>query len=606
MLTLVEMIIITITSIEMGKEMKNKKYLTLLIVWTILLFNGGCFNGLTDVAKKATGVLVNAGGEVKGNKAQGYTTAELEDFCGRQGVNPATVQEGDVRVVFKFNKALAKNLRELEWTEQGKERQKKCREEIVRKKAEAEAEAERARQAEIARKKAEAEAEAEKARQAEKKKNDETIERELPGIISKYEEMASSVAECINTNLYPYVQFIHFLQSDSNKKSIINRVDCCEDMIMRCDAIIDEYYRLMREAEKQAIMFYSYETDDWYNSDHPSYIRVEEKIFSISTNKIIKSNVNSLFERYKERLVGRLLINCETRGDVLDNWYKDKVVRLKMAIEKAKKNVEVIQQEEAQKIRLSKEYITMPEKEKFPLLSVQSKPLDFMKDIKSGVAAKWLEGYLLANKIEYKTNNDSSLIRAFYPGRQVDFHFYANALHTVEISLTQSVTGDAFVEKYRNAMGAAAKVKKSIGEVERDAEIDLIGALRYSETEKSDRTVFFGRNITVSVSSDRMVATASYRAIGKAELSDSVVIMLLDSSVSPTKKYDAILLDIKKQITKDKDYADLDGSNKIDKITLMDKRLYDYRVQKEKEIADEKERKKKEAEKAKNAAALDF
>ncbi len=567
--------------------MKNKKYLTLLIVWTILLFNGGWFNGLTDVAKKATGVLANAGGEVTGNKAQGYTTAELEDFCGRQGVNPATVQEGDVRVVFKFNKALAKNLRELEWTEQGKERQKKCREEIARKKAEAEAEAE-------------------KARQAEKKKNDETIERELPGIISKYEEMASSVAECINTNLYPYIRFIHFLQSDSNKKSIINRVDCCEDMIMRCDAIIDEYYRLMRDAEKQTIMFYSYETDDWYNSDRPSYGGVEEKIFSISTNKIIKSNVNSLFERYKERLVGRLLINCESRGDVFGNWYKDKVVRLKMAIEKAKKNVEVIQQEEAQKIRLSKEYITMPEKEKFPLLSVQSKPLDFMKDIKSGVAAKWLEGYFLANKIEYKMNNDSSLIRAFYPGRQVDFHFYANALHTVEISLTQSVTGDAFVEKYRNAMGAAAKVKKSIGEVERDAEIDVIGALRYSAAEKSDRTVFFGRNITVSVSSDRMVATASYRAIGKAELSDSVVIMLLDSSVSSLKKYDAILLDIKKQITKDKDSADLDGSNKIDKITLMDKRLYDYRVQKEKEIADEKERKKQEAEKAKNAAALDF
>ena len=425
MLTLVEMTIITITSIEMGKEMKNKKYLALLIVGIIFLFNSGFVKGFENITKQASGLLSVSG------KQQDYTQEELKSWCGKNGIDPDSVQPGDVIRTGTMPPAFS-------WTEQGQKRQSEIR---------AAREAERAAQ-EVAR-------------------------------LKKEEEE-----------------------------------------------------RIAREAERAA-----------QEAARKEAIRKQQEV--------------------------------------------------------ARKKQEALE-------LLAKEYLTMSESEKYPLLSVNSEPQTILKDVKSGVSAKWLTGFLVANKIEYKTNNDSSLIRAFYPGRKVDFRFYANALYSAEISLTQSVTGDAFVEKYRNAMGAAAKVKKSIGEVERDEEIDLIGALRYSAAEKSDRTVFFGRNITLSVSSDRMVATASYRAIGKAELSDRVVIMLLDSSVSPTKKYDAILLDIKKQITKDKDSAGLDGSNKIDKITVMDKRLYDYRVQKEKEIADEKERKKKEAEKAKNAAALDF
>ncbi len=431
----------------MGKEMKNKKYLALLFVGIIFLFNSGFVKGFKNITKQASGLLSVSG------KQQDYTQEELKSWCGKNGIDPDSVQPGDVIRTGTMPPAFS-------WTEQGQKRQSEIR---------AAREAERAAQ-EVARL---------------KKEEEERIAREA-------ERAAQEAARL--------------------KK--------------------EEEERIVREAERAA-----------QEAARKEAIRKQQEV--------------------------------------------------------ARKKQEALE-------LLAKEYLTMSESEKYPLLSVNSEPQTILKDVKSGVSAKWLTGFLIANKIEYKTNNDSSLIRAFYPGRQVDFHFYANALHTVEISLTQSVTGDAFVEKYRNAMGAAAKVKKSIGEVERDEEIDLIGALRYSAAEKSDRTVFFGRNITLSVSSDRMVATASYRAIGKAELSDRVVIMLFDSSVSPTKKYDAILLDIKKQITKDKDSADLDGSNKIDKITLMDKRLYDYRVQKEKEIADEKERKKKEAEKAKNAAALDF
>ena len=73
-----------------------QKPLMVVVVSAIAFVNFGFFKGLTDVAKKATGVLENAGGEVKGNNAQGYNTAELEDFCRRQGVDPATVKEGDV------------------------------------------------------------------------------------------------------------------------------------------------------------------------------------------------------------------------------------------------------------------------------------------------------------------------------------------------------------------------------------------------------------------------------------------------------------------------------------------------------------------------------
>ena len=544
-----------------------QKPLMVVVVSAIAFVNFGFFKSLTDVAKKATEVLENAGGEVKGNNAQGYTTAELEDFCRKQGVDPATVKEGDVRVAYKFNKALAKTLRELEWTEQRKERDGLARQQALQKEAE-----EKKYREEIARR---------------KKQNDEIVERELPGIISKYEESASSVAECINTNLYPYIQFIHFLQSDSNKKSIINRVDCCEDMIMRCDAIIDEYYRLMRDAEKQTIRFYSYETEDWYNSDRPSYGGVEEKIFSISTNKIIKSNVNSLFERYKERLVGRMLINCEIRGDVFDNWYKDKVVRLKMAIEKAKKNVEVIQQEEAQKI---KEYITMPEKEKFPLLSVQSKPLDFMKDIKSGVAAKWLEGYLLANKIEYKKDNDS--ITAEYPSMTVDFYFYKKALLSVRIIMKQSVSLDSFIGKYTNVFGSDAEITKRLNEFQL---LDSVGD-----------TVTYGRIAKIWIESKEMSVFTRYPVGGAVTLPDELAARMKNPFVDKIKKVSEIEAYVKKSITKEKDADDLSGAHKIEMIWLRDRKLSDYETQEENREKAEAKKKADEEKKAKEAAALDF
>ena len=175
-----------------------KKTLMVVVVSAIAFVNFGFFKGLTDVAKKATGVLENAGGEVKGNNAQGYTTAELEDFCRRQGVDPATVKEGDVRVVFKFNKALAKTLRELEWTEQRKAREELARQQALQKATQEKKEREEfARQqalqkeAELARQQAlQKEAKEKKYREEiarRKKKNDEIVERELPGIISKYE-----------------------------------------------------------------------------------------------------------------------------------------------------------------------------------------------------------------------------------------------------------------------------------------------------------------------------------------------------------------------------------------------------------------------------------
>jgi hypothetical protein len=112
-----------------------QKPLMVVVVSAIAFVNFGFFKSLTDVAKKATEVLENAGGEVKGNNAQGYTTAELEDFCRKQGVDHATVKEGDVRVAYKFNKALAKTLRELEWTEQRKEREELARQQALQKAA---------------------------------------------------------------------------------------------------------------------------------------------------------------------------------------------------------------------------------------------------------------------------------------------------------------------------------------------------------------------------------------------------------------------------------------------------------------------------------------
>lgn len=543
-----------------------QKPLMVVVVSAIAFVNFGFFKSLTDVAKKATEVLENAGGEVKGNNAQGYTTAELEDFCRRQGVDPATVKEGDVRVAFKFNKALAKTLRELEWTEQRKEREELARQQQAFQK---EAKEKKYRE-EIARR---------------KKQNDEIVERELPGIISKYEEKASSIAECINTNLHPYIQFIHFLQSDNNKE-LIDKVDRCEDKIMRCDEVIKEYNHIMSAVKNGAIRF------DSYNSDYLYYETVEEKIFIISTNAIIKSNVKSIFDTYKERLVGERLRHrhCESTGNVLAYWFKDGVVRLKKAIEVAKKNVDVIQQEDAQKIRLSKEYITMPEKEKFPLLSVQSKPLDFMKDIKSGVSVKWIEGYLLANKIEYKKDNDS--ITAEYPSRTVYFCFYKNALLSVRIIMKQSISLDSLIGKYTNVFGSDAEITKRLNEFHLS---DSVGD-----------TVIYGRIAEIWIESKEMSVFTRYPVGGAVTLPDELAARMKNPFVDKIKKVSEIEEYVKKSITKEKDADDLSGTHKIEMIWLTDRKLSDYETQEENREKAEAKKKSDEENKAKEAAALDF
>ena len=581
-----------------------QKPLMVVVVSAIAFVNFGFFKSLTDVAKKATEVLENAGGEVKGNNAQGYTTAELEDFCRRQGVDLATVKEGDVRVAYKFNKALAKTLRELEWTEQRKEREELARQQALQKATQEKKEREefarqQVLQKEAKRKKEQEELARQQALQKEaeekkyheeiarrKKQNDEIVERELPGIISEYEEEASSIAECINTNLHPYIQFIHFMQNDSNKE-LINRVDLLPDENLRktrCDELIEEYNSIMSDVEKAVINFYS------YNSDYPGCGEVNERIFTISTNKIIKSNVRFIFDKYKERLVGERLKDIKSSGYALAPWYKDKVVRVKRAIEKAKKNVEVIQQEDARKIRLSKEYITMPENEKFPLLSVQSKPLDFMKDIKSGVAAKWLEGYLLANKIEYKKDNDS--ITAEYPSRTVDFCFYKNALLSVRIIMKQSISLDSLIGKYTNVFGSDAEITKRLNEFQL---LDSVGD-----------TVTYGRIAKIWIRSKEMSVFTRYPVGGAVTLPDELAARMKNPFVDKIKKVSEIEEYVKKSITKEKDADDLSGAHKIEMIWLRDRKLSDYETQEENREKAEAKKKADEENKAKEAAALDF
>jgi hypothetical protein len=408
----------------------------------------------------------------------------------------------------------------------------------------------------------------------------------LPGIISEYEEEASSIAECINTNLHPYIQFIHFMQSDSNKE-LINKVDRLPDENLRktrCDELIEEYNKIMSDVEKEAISFYR------YHSDYLGYGEVDEKIFTISTNKIIKSNVKYIFDKYKERLVGKRLKDIKSSGNALAPWYKDEVVRVKRAIEKVKKNVEVIQQEDERKIRLSKEYITMPENEKFPLLSVQSKPLDFMKDIKSGVAAKWLEGYLLANKIEYKKDNDS--ITAEYPSRTVDFCFYKNALLSVRIILKQSISLDSLIGKYTNIFGSDAEITKRLNEFQL---LDSVGD-----------TVTYGRIAKIWIESKEMSVFTRYPVGGAVTLPDELAERMKNPFVDKIKKVSEIEEYVKKSITKEKDADDLSGAHKIEMIWLTDRKLSDYETQEENREKAEAKKKADEEKKAKEAAALDF
>ena len=121
----------------------------------------------------------------------------------------------------------------------------------------------------------------------------------------------------------------------------------------------------------------------------------------------------------------------------------------------------------------------MPESEKFPLLSVQPKPQVLMKNIHSGTTKKWVDAWLVANKIEH--NEDSEflgerledlIIKASFRNengdvvRQIDFGFRDNVLLNLTINLdgTAATSLDDVVEKYSHDLGPSVNIERKEGE----------------------------------------------------------------------------------------------------------------------------------------------
>ena len=482
-----------------------ERFSMVVAVMAIAFCNVGFFKGLQNVTKSASGLL-----SVAENK-QNYSQEDLKSWCGKNGIDPDSVQPGDVIQTGTMPPA-------FRWTEQGQKRQNEIRELARKERESAKAAQEAAKQKE--------EADARLARK-------EAIRKRLSNsdIVPKTELYYRSMLEELNA-LNLFVPDMEFMHRAENKKMI-------EEIFIR-PSFQSELYPILGQFDNDWMSFAHAFTHrghrNWQNGNQSSsrsclcknLCNMYDSFMSGITNVYFESrrlsvSVGPLFvlsddckeikinaTLFNEKKINEFLAHSDKRDveneidSLIKRIYDNQGIKysvqqgaaklkngfaiLKKHCEDFRQQQEVIRkrQEAARKKQealeqLAKEYLTMPESEKYPLFTVQPEPLTILKDIKSGVSAKWLTGFLVANKIEYKTNNDSSLIRAFYPGRKVDFRFYANALYSAEISLEHPVTVDAFVEKYSKAMGSAVKIEKNIGEVERDAEIDLAGTLAYSE-----------------------------------------------------------------------------------------------------------------------------
>lgn len=257
----------------------------------------------------------------------------------------------------------------------------------------------------------------------------------------------------------------------------------------------------------------------------------------------------------------------------------------------------LIENEEAMRKRLAEEYVTMPESEKFPLLSVQPKPQMLMKDIYSGVSIKWVQGWLLANKIEYnepKIIRDSEWIitNAKLKTCKVAFYFVENALKGISIDLKQETTVEAIIDKYSQLLGSNAKVTKDIGSFDLgDAAEDFIA---------------YTLPVTVRIQTDELEVQTKYNVASLHQLSSEAKIKVLDPFEDSFTKLTAVKDDVRKALKKKNNDWALDNSNKVYGITIIDVRLCNYsdEIEQQKKEADAKAA--EEAKKAKAAAALDF
>ena len=238
----------------------------------------------------------------------------------------------------------------------------------------------------------------------------------------------------------------------------------------------------------------------------------------------------------------------------------------------------------------------MSESEKFPLLSVQPKPQVLMKNIHSGATKKWIDAWLVANKIEH--NEDSEflgerledlIIKASFRNdngdvvRQIDFGFRDNVLLNLTINLdgTAATSLDDVVEKYSHDLGPSVNIERKEGEAVVRIMTDDICVCAGDDS-------FVGRKFAVG----KRLAKGALSKIGKN-------IAALNQSVGNN---DQRIADINQGISNIGEGID----NKITKIKIWDRKLSDYMTDKMQKAKEAEAKAAEAARKAKAAAALDF
>ncbi len=298
----------------------------------------------------------------------------------------------------------------------------------------------------------------------------------------------------------------------------------------------------------------------------------------------------------------------------------------KFANEYAKAMAIIREEEEklAARKRLAEEYMNMPETEKFPLLSVQPKPQMLMKGIQSGVSMKWIEGWLLSNKIEFSGPNKSAngneyIAASFYDNgeliRKVTFWFTEKVLTEIVISPRKTpLPIDVVIQKYSKELGPTAQVIRK----EKDKpEMTANGCMAFFMQDwyarianadvgvSADYKMFVGfllvNEETAQSFKDMAVEEAmQYLKFDKSGLADLIV--GADGTIIKCTEFGNLVKEHTLKMLPD--FKKSDGL--VYKIGIWDVKLNEYFKQKEKMKAEEAKRKEEEDKKAREAAALDF
>ena len=326
------------------------------------------------------------------------------------------------------------------------------------------------------------------------------------------------------------------------------------------------------------------------------------------------------FDSYVNELL-RIDNKVPQRGlmESVEKWLKISIV-----IKDAK---ELELAERARVNQLITAYETMPESEKFPLLSVQPKPQMLMKGIPSGASIKWVQGWLLANKIEHdepwidKSNGNATIDGHFcnkdgIKVRTVKFRFCDDALVTLSIRLEEKpTTPDDIEKKYLKEFGSTAKAERRKGDLK-----------LYSH---QDNIMTWTRDDLIKVTTDDVGAVAMYKTFaGLVMISESTAQGLVFAGTEEKMRY--MLFDKTSRAdlvinadgsvircTKDgeilKAYAKdflpsfaQEIDNRITEIEVWDMKLYNYMTEKEKKAKEAEAKAAEEAKKVEAAAALDF